>query len=150
MSDAEFIAKFIADSVKSGKNAKEFAKFKIQKIDEVLNESEKLKIRRMKLISVLEHLGDDSYRRRKFSSILATEDVDILSGENKDILNTFCDKICSVIKEKSPIVVRELIQKAGGYDQDALIMRAIKYLGDQEIITRDDQKRIQPGKNWKY
>jgi hypothetical protein len=40
------------------------------------------------------------------------------------------------------------VRKVGGYDQDSLIMRAVKLLGDQEIVSRDKDGRVQPGKNW--
>jgi hypothetical protein len=143
MSDVGFISKFIAESAAKGIDAKEIAKQEIQSIDEALNKAEELKVRRMKLCSVLDHLGDDTYRRRRTSTTQASEDIDI--ENNAELLK----KIIDVVGEHSPIEVRDLINKSGGYDKDILIMRALKWLGDQEIVSRDSDRRVQPGKNWK-
>ena len=143
MSDAAFISNFIADSAANGFNAATVAKEEIQSIDETLNRAEQLKIRRMKLCSVLDHLGDDTYRRRRMSTTQLSEDIDV--ENNTELLQ----KIIDVVGELSPIEVRDLIHKAGGYDQDILIHRALKWLGDQEIVSRDIDRRVQPGKNWK-
>ena len=143
MSDAEFISKYIADSAIKGFNAAESAKSEIHEIDETLNKAEQLKIRRMKLCSVLDHLGDDTYRRRRLNTTQLSEDIDV--NNNAELLH----KIIDVVEENSPIEVRDLIHKVGGYDQDILINRALKWLGDQEIVSRDSEFRVQPGKNWK-
>jgi hypothetical protein len=143
MSDAEFISTYIADSATRGTNAAEAAKSEIREIDEMLNKAEQLKIRRMKLCSVLDHLGDDTYRRRRMNTIQSSEDIDV--NNNAELIHN----IIKVVSENSPIEVRDLIHKVGGYDQDILIHRALKWLGDQEIVSRDSEFRVQPGKNWK-
>lgn len=143
-SDAEFIVVYIADAAGKGEAPAELAKKEIQEIDESLAAAEKLKLRRMKLIAVLDHLGDDTYRRRRSSATPSSDDIDTSSEDIKDLLK----KICDVIGE-GPIMVGDLVQKVGGYDQDFLIMRAVKLLGDQEIVSRDSEGRVQPGKNWK-
>jgi len=143
--DAEFIVTFIADSARNGVSAVEAAKDEIQRIDNSLHQAELLKIRRMKLVSVLDHLGDETYRRRRASATPSSDDIDVSSGEIKDLLR----KIKTAIEENGPIMVRDLTLKVGGYDIDALIMRSVKWLGDQEIVSRDDQGRVQQGKNWK-
>lgn len=140
-SDAEFIVKYIADA---GGSPAELAKREIQEIDETLAAAEKLKLRRMKLVAVLDHLGDDTYRRRRSSAIPSSDDIDTSSEDIKELLNNILE-----IVGDGPIMVRDLIQKVGGYEQDALIMRAVKWLGDQEIVSRDSEGRVQPGKNWK-
>jgi hypothetical protein len=143
MSVAEFISTYIADSATKGINAAEAAKSEIREIDEMLNKAEQLKIRRMRLCSVLDHLGDDTYRRRRMNTTQSSEDIDV--NNNAELLQN----IISVVSENSPIEVRDLIHKVGGYDQDILIHRALKWLGDQEIVSRDSEFRVQPGKNWK-
>ena len=143
--DAEFVVTFIADSARKGVSAVESAKEEIQAIDNLLHEAETLKIRRMKLVSVLDHLGDETYRRRRASATPSSDDIDVSSDEIIELLT----KIRETIKETGPIMVRDLVLRVGGYDQDALIMRSVKWLGDQEIVSRDEQGRVQPGKNWK-
>jgi len=113
-------------------------------IDKTLNAAELLKVRRMKLISVLDHLGDETYKRKRANSIPSSDDIDTTSSDNKELLLN----IRNTIKSHGPMFVRELVLKVGGYEQDALIMRAVKLLGDQEIVSRDCEGRVQPGKNW--
>jgi hypothetical protein len=143
MSDGEFIVKFIAEKSSIGANPVEAAKKEISEIDIKLHEADALKLRRLKLISVLDHFGDDSYRRRKTSSIKESEDIEDTSKKFNDIK----DKIKEAIKDE-PISVRDLIQKIGTYDQDVLIMRAVKSLGEDEIISRDSEGKVKKGKNY--
>jgi hypothetical protein len=141
-SDGAFIVKFIAESAGKGMNAVDAAKQEIEEIDSYLQEAERKKHRRMKLTSVLDHFGDETYRRRRTSNIPASDDV------SSDDFTVFRGKIISAIAEKGPITVRDLILEVGSYDQDTMIMRAVKLLGDQEVVSRDEEGRVQRGKNW--
>jgi len=143
--DPEFVVTFIAKAAEKGMNALDAAKQEIEEIDTQLHEAEKLKIRRMKLISVLDHFGDDTYRRRRSIAIPTSDDIKDSSPEFLELTK----KIESAIS-KGPLTIRDLILEVGSYDQDVLIMRAVKWLGDQEIVSRDDQGRVMPGKNWDH
>lgn len=140
--DAEFIVKFIAEAASNGVNAVDAAQKEIDEIDDQLQEAERKKLRRMKLITVLEHLGDESHRRRRTTNIPVSGDID------DDSFMEFKDKIKTAIEEKGPLTVNELILEVGSYDEDTLIMRAVKCMGDEEIVSRDKEGRVQPGKNW--
>lgn len=144
MNKGEFIVKFIAESAGKGLPAPDAAKQEIDEIDTKLVEAEKLKLRRMNLMEVLSHFGDDSYRRRRNVSVPASEDINAESPEFEEIRN----KIVVAVGAKGPLNIRELIHEVGSYDQDALIMRAVKLLGEQEIVSRDKEGRVVPGKNW--
>jgi hypothetical protein len=141
---AEFIAQYISDAVSNNTSPIEVAKLEIQEIDRKLNEAENLKLRRMLLVSVLDQLGDDTYKRRRASATPSSDDIDISCAENRELST----KICDVILEFGSVSVRDLVRKVGGYDQDSLIMRVVKFLGDQEIVSRDVDGKVQPGKNW--
>lgn len=143
-SNGEFIVKFIAEAAGKAMSAVDAAKKEIGQIDEKLQEAERLKLRRMNLLSVLEHFGDDTYRRRRNVSIPASEDIDDSSPEFVELR----EKIIDAVAAKGPLNVRELILEVGSYDEDILINRTVKMMGDQEIIARDTQGRIVPGKNW--
>jgi hypothetical protein len=144
MSSVEFISQYISEIVTGGGKPVEAAKKEIQEIDEVLKKADVLKVRRMNLVSVLDHLGDETYKRRRISATPSSDDIDTTYSENKEIIKN----IRSAISEYGPLLVKDLVRKVGGYDQDSLIMRAVKLLGDQEIVSRDKDGRVQPGKNW--
>lgn len=141
---AEFIVRYIADAASRGADPVALVKLEIKDIDDACNKAEKLKLRKMDLISVLDHLGDDTYKRRRSNSTPSSDDIDVSSEDNKELLL----KIRQAIKGHGPILIRDLIRQVGGYDQDTLIMRAVKWLGDQEIVSRDSDGKVQPGKNW--
>jgi len=141
MRNAEFIIKFISEAAQKGLQAGEAAKAEIQEIDLKLHEAEILKLRRMKLVSVLDHFGDETYRRRRVTSVPPSEDLEHSFGDLQQ-------KIKDTITIKGPMNVRDLIMETGGYDQDTLIMRAVKHMGDMEILSRDAEGRVLPGKNW--
>lgn len=143
MIKGEFIVKFIAEAAKQGKGAVEAAKDEISEIDAKLHEAEKLKLRRMNLVEVLNHFGDETYRRRRNIEIPSSDDVGSSPG-----VEELRAKIIAAVGEKGPLNIRDLIHEVGSYDQDALIMRTVKALGDQEIVSRDKDGRVVPGKNW--
>lgn len=142
--DIEFVSSFIADAASKDQSPIELAKNEIAEIDNALSEAEKLKHRRMLLMSVLEFLDDSSFKRRRANSIPSSDDVDISSSDMRDLIL----KIKNVIKSKAPITVRNLIIEVGGYDNDALIMRTVKYLGEQDIIERNKSGQLLKGKCW--
>ncbi len=144
MIKGEFIVKFIAESAGKGKSAVDAAKDEINEIDAKLHEAEKLKLRRMNLVEVLNHFGDETYRRRRNANIPSSDDIDNSSSEFEELRG----KIINAIGAKGPLNIRELILEVGSYDQDTLIMRAVKSLGDSEIVSRDTEGRVVPGKNW--
>lgn len=139
--DAKFIVKFISDASKKGSNAVDEAKDEIDEIDKKLHEAESLKIRRMKLLLVLNHFYDDSYKRRRASSVPSVSSEDIEFEVNSKLR----DDIIRVVKNKCPISMRNLISSVGGYDKDYLIIRAIKTLAEEGIVTRNDDSCIIPG-----
>ena len=147
MSDARFITNYIAEASNNGENPIDAAKLEIKDIDKKLNNAEELKLRKMKLISVLDHLGDDTYKRRRASATPSSDDIDTTDKDNKELI----DNILDVIGKSAPISIRDLIRQLGGYDNDnqSLIMRAVKYLGEQDIVSRDSDGKVNTGKNWK-
>lgn len=142
--DIEFVFKYISEAVGEGKEPIDAAKEEIAEIDKELKEAENKKIRRMKLISVLEHFGDESHRRRRAVNVPVSGDIEDSSEEFTELQL----KIKQAIDEKGPLDINELIRAVGSYDEDFLIMRAVKWLGDQEVVSRDEEGRVQPGKNW--
>ena len=139
-SNGEFIITFISEKVKQGESPPEAAKKEIEEIDAKLHEAEKLKLRRMKLIAVLEHFGDETHRRRRNVNTPVSDDVD---SENLELQK----KIRAAV-EKGPRTVRDIILEVGSYDQDVLINRTVKLMGEREIICRDSDHKFLPGKNW--
>jgi len=142
--DGKFIVQFIAESSKKGLEALDAAKQEIEDIDTKLSTAEKLKLRRVQLIGVLDHFGDDSYRRRRTVNTPVSEDINYNSDEILDLRQ----KIKDVVEAEGPINVSDIIKSIASYDHDILIMRALKWMGDNDIVTRDDQGRVKPGANW--
>ena len=140
-SNGEFIVTYISESVKKGLLAPDAAKKEIEEIDTKLHEAEKLKLRRMRLISVLEHFGDETHRRRRNINTPTSDDVD-------DVENLDLQKKIRTAVEKGPRTVRDIILEVGSYDQDVLINRTVKLMGEREIICRDNDHKFLPGKNW--
>lgn len=143
-SDGKFIVQFIAESVRKNLDPAAAAKQEIEDIDKQLNNAEKLKLRRVQLIGVLDHFGDDTHRRRRSVRTPSSEDIDYNSGDLVELRQ----KIKDIVEEKGPINVSDIIKSIASYDQDILIMRTLKWMGDNDIINRDDQGRVQPGAKW--
>ena len=146
MSDILFVFKYIASSVRDGKNPIEVAKDEIKEVDAKLNELEDLRLRRLKIVKVLDHFGDDSYRRRKATHIPKSGDVPL---EESKIFLEMSDRIKYALSKKAgPFNMREIISLVGSYDQDEMIIRAVKHLGGADILARNDDNLIVHGSNW--
>ncbi|MFA5758029.1 MAG: hypothetical protein WC942_01430 [Clostridia bacterium] len=141
--DAKFVALFISQAAARGEIALEAAKSEIVDIDKKIMEADTLKLRRKKLMDILDYFGDETYKRKRRSDLPFSDDVDLNSKEFFDLK----DKIKNEIETNGPRTIRELIQAVGVYEQDYLIIRAVKNLGDLEIISRNEDK-IQQGPNW--
>jgi len=144
MNKGEFIVKFISESAAKGMNALDAAKAEIAEIDKELNEADKKKIRKMNLLEVLNHFGDETHRRRRNINVPSSDDVNVSFDE----IAKLRQKIITAVGAKGALNIRDLIIEVGSYDQDTLIMRTVKMLGDQEIVSRDSDGRVIPGKNW--
>jgi hypothetical protein len=141
---AKFVVKFISDSVKDGKQPVDAAISEISNIDQQLHAVEDLKLRRLGLMAVLDHLGDSTYKKVYQIKVEGSDDV-----EPSQELDGLKEKIISAIDKNGPMTVRELIQSVASYEQDSLVLRVVKLLGEEEMITRDDNGNIQKGANWK-
>lgn len=144
MTKGEFIVKFISESAEKGMSALDAAKIEIAEIDKELHEAEKKKIRRMNLVEVLNHFGDETHRRRRNANVPSSDDIDSSSEEIANLRQ----KIILAVGEKGALNIRDLIMEVGSYDQDALIMRTVKMLGDEEVVSRDSEGRVIPGKKY--
>lgn len=103
-----------------------------------------------KLIAVLFHLGDDSVRVKRRIVNVPSIKLDDNSPETIQKAIELRQKICEIIEMNHPISNRDLISKVGGYQEETIIYRAIKLLGERQIITRDksEEKKILPGNKW--
>lgn len=135
--DHKFVVTYISNCAKSGLFAVESAKKEIIEIDEKLKEAEMLRVKRMQLIFVLDHFGDTSYRKRKMSVI---NDIPSIQDENTEEIE---EKITSFLMNKKPMTIREIINGVASYDQDSLVIRAVKILGDKDLILRLDDGLVQ-------
>jgi len=151
MSDiSTFISNYIAQCAKNGKSALleifAEAKAEIAEIDKKLHDADALRIRRSNLLKLLGELGDDSMKKKRKIPDGPRIEID----EDEEEYEALRAAICDTIADKGPLTNRELIQAVGSYQQDIKVIRAIKWLGEREIVTRDgsDDNKIIPGSNW--
>jgi hypothetical protein len=149
VSDKRFVIKYIAEKSANGGNAVEACKAEIAEIDEKLHEADRLKLRRRLLVMVLDHLGDDSYKRKK-ASPSGEEFVNVTSHEYEvsDAALEIKKKIVEAVEANGAMMVHEIILTVGGYQQDETVIHAVKWLHDQDVLGRDDEKRVIPGPKW--
>jgi fructose-bisphosphate aldolase class 1 len=143
-SHGKFIVTFIADCVKKDLDPLAEAKNQIENIDNQLKNADILRLDRQKLVLVLDHFGDDSYKKRKNTNTPLI-DSGTSFDENPDVMKKLQEDIIQLVKTQSPLTVRDIILKVGGYDQDSLVYRTIKTLGEQDIVQRDSDGKVIPG-----
>lgn len=142
-SNAAFVVQFIAKCAQEEKNPIETATSEIKRIDDILHNAEVLKLERLKLMDVLDHFDENPFRGKRSSQTPRSEDIDVQDPAFQELR----DKIKIAIGN-GPVSIRDIINRIGVINQDALIIRTVKLLGDQEIVQRDDDGQIMPGPNW--
>lgn len=113
-------------------------------IDKELHAADALRIEKMELIAIKRDLGMDSSKRQRTSQQVPAIDL----ADNSDEMIDIRRRICEALNEYGPLTNREVIQKAGSYAEESKYFRAIKFLGEQDIIQRDEQRKLIPGKKW--
>lgn len=143
--DAVFVVQYISSIAEQDKSPLEEAKNEIAEIDLKLNEAEKLKLRRLRLSKVLDNLGDSSLKKVNNSNNCAMSgDVSFDSEE----CTSLKIKIQNFVSVNNGTTIRNIINAVGSYDQDALIIRLVKKLGEDGILSRDDNEKIICGDNF--
>lgn len=140
-SDGKFIVIYIKEAVEQDKDPLELAKQEIAEIDEILEDAARLKLRRMKLVSVLDHFGDESYRQKRTIEVPSSDDVE--PSDN------FIELTKAILREleNGPLSVHELTPRVSSYDQHPIVIRAIKWLGDKDLISRRQDKKLELKEN---
>lgn len=143
---SQFVSDYIQECIENGVNSPndicKKVKEEIADIDRKLHESDGLRVRKINLSQVLVHYG--TVLKRQTSNAIDAE-----INDNSDDFLELQKKICSLIDEK-PMTNREIIQAIGRYQEDAKIIRAIKFLGEKEFLAKDGspENRITKGPCW--
>jgi hypothetical protein len=144
--DDLFVLKYISLCAKNGKVTLDEARRELQEIDAFLSEADEKKLRRRKLVKVLEHYGEDLHRNSR-----ATDpSVDVEISSDPEMIE-LCSNIIQAMKDHwknnpgKSMSIRDINIAVNGYDKHALVIRAVKYLGEQEVFERDESNGIKPG-----
>lgn len=124
-----FIVSYVSDCAKKNINAIESAKNELQEIDSKIKEADLLVLKRKKLLAVLEYCGEKTLGKNK-------DQISFDLESNTQQVSEAEDKILVLLKQSGPLTVRELVSSLG-YDEDFIIVSAIKNLGVKQMITKD-------------
>jgi len=116
------------------------AKKEIEDIKEYLHIADTKRIRMTLLASVISQFGVNESRKKIHN---------VSYDENDEEIKVLHQKIIELIADK-PMTNREIIQAIGKYQEDHKVFRAIKFLGENNVIKRDDssERRIIKGDGW--
>lgn len=116
-----------------------------KKLEDKLNEADQFRSEKARLTAILRTLDETpKVGRKKKVEAVPTIDFDDNSQDSRKLQRS----ICSVIEERGAMANRDLISKVGSYNNERQIIRAIKYLGENEILARDLNRKHVPGKAW--
>jgi hypothetical protein len=147
--DAEFTLRYIAAQVSAGKDPADEVAKEISEIDQYLIEAEIKRLRRRSLSLVQDNLGGPKQKKRvaNGSNPDNVEDLD-----NTNLRQTIMDVVSAA---NGPINNRDLInsvmkasEKSELYNQEPWILRTVKFLGENEVLSRDADNRIIKGPNF--
>lgn len=144
----EFVSDYLID-LKLEKNIYkpddviEYVKNELNDIEQKLKEADDLRLRKIDLLYVLNHYQGSKQRKSAVPLLNLADDSEKQRQLRIDI--------CKIIEEKGSLTNREIINKVGSYQQDAEVFLAIKWLGEHNIIKRENDgseiKNVQ-GEKW--
>jgi hypothetical protein len=120
------------------------ARARIEEIDKELAEADRLRAEKVKLTNVLRELHDDSVKRHRAVPTAPAIELD----DNGVPAQKLRYQICKVIGEDGALLNNDLMQKVCGYQEQQRFIRAVKFLGEKGILSRDEERRHVPGPNW--
>jgi hypothetical protein len=120
----DFVDQYISQHPQPVKSAKE----DLAQIDIEIRKIQELEAKRFNLTKVLDAFGDDSYKKKKPTPRIASEDIE----ENHE----FDQKILEALKSEH-LNMRDILTKIGVFDSNPDALRAIKKLAEKEIIKRN-------------
>jgi hypothetical protein len=145
----DFVSSYVSECIKKGsckpeeicKNALDEIRICQNKIAEIDN----LRIRKDNLTQVLRYFNHDSIRSLKGNKVDTSERPDESSVQFQE----FSIKICSYVENSvGPVSVSSIVESVGGYEFHALIYGAIKKLCSDEVLDRNDDRKIIQGVKW--
>lgn len=142
MNHQRLISDYILECVKNGISSNEEILANVSKelgdIDTKLSAVEPLRIKRSHLQKIKDHFD-----------LILKSDENTFNDETDDAEQMRQQVISIIAASTTPLTNREIINKIG-YNQDALIIRAIKTLFDQQVIdrTNDNERKIVRGPKW--
>lgn len=122
------------------------ARKEISKIEKEIKEIERKKEKIKFYYAVINQMGESSLNKRK-----TVEKISSMMNDSSEDAIELRKKICRLIeKSENGLTNRQIIKEIGGYKEDAKIYRAIKFLGEREIIKRNNstENKLIPGNNW--
>lgn len=143
----DFFDNYIVDSIKNGyASPREICNRALMELDEIdkkIRETNNLRIRYKNLKQVLKSFDHESTKKIK-NNIELLNDYNVNTLYNHVIIN-----ICSFIeKQEKSVSSREIIDNVGNREQHQEIYMGIKYLCDNGILSRKEDRSFIIGLNW--
>jgi hypothetical protein len=145
---SEFVDDYISESIKNGySSVKEICARALDEIDEInkkIQETNKLRVRENNLKELLKNFNHDSVKRVKKSISATCQEV---SSEN--VNKSLISNIYNFIESKNvPVSAREILDSAGKMEQQQEIYMVLKFLCENGILSRNDNRHFIFGPNW--
>lgn len=145
----KFVGEFIQDCINKGivntVDIKNEAESEIKEIDKEIKKIDDLKSRQKKLRAVVKNLGGEPKKSEKVMDFTTPEEH--LDANFKDL----CIKICDEIEQSYPkgVPASRIIHELASLEDHKIGYSAIKWLGSRQIISRDENRLIIMGPDWK-
>lgn len=143
---SDFIEECVNNNIYGAKDICEEAIKQIKSYEEELLKADQLRIKIYNLRKVLKQFNHDSVRKIRSNRIAETSS----SHSNElDNLSKFASAICKYIEENGPSSPYQIRDAIGSYEDHVKIYSAMKWLGENNIIVRDNSgSKFLQGNSW--
>jgi hypothetical protein len=143
-----FMESCIDKGIQSPKDICDKALSRMNEIRTELEKENKLRIELRNLSKVLRHFGvQDTKRKRRKRSVIST--ASIIADMDPSYIDLIVD-ICDFI-DKSPqdtMTPRKIMNNVGSLEDNSDVYLAIKWLCDNGVLTRAEDRSLLPGEKW--
>lgn len=140
---SDYIFKCAKDGICTIEDMKKHIDKEIHKINEKLVAVEPLRLERANLQKISE----------KFSAMLQEDKAKSEFDDDSKEMADMHERVIRIVDKQSPLSNREIILKfqeedQDAYNEDAKIIRAIKFLADKGILDKNEDRKIIKGPKW--
>jgi hypothetical protein len=151
MIDKNFVEAYIEECIDQDiLNPKDICEKVINEKEEIsqeLKRADKLRLKIKNLEQVLKHFGHESIKRKRSKKAIVIN-PNLAASDIEPSYMELIVGICDYVESNKPVTPRNIMNEVGTLEDNTDVYIAIKWLCENGILKRNDDRSLEPGDKW--